>query len=953
MATSFPTNQAIVVGGGLGGMSAANTVVENGGRVVLLDKSSFCGGNSTKATSGINGAGTKTQKAKGIPDNADIFTQDTLKGGAKKPELAKLLCVNSASDVDWLVEKFNLDLSLLARLGGHSQPRTHRGKERFPGMTITYALIQMLEKVAEKTDLARIVTKAKVVKLIQEGKACVGCVYEKGGQNFQEFGPVILASGGFGADFTSNSLLAQYRPDLLHLPTTNGEHCTGDGIKMGEAIGAKSIDLEWVQVHPTGLVKPDDADAKIKFLAAEALRGVGGIILNAEGKRFCNELGRRDYVTGEMWKSKPPFRLCLNKASSDEIIWHCKHYTGRGVMKFYENGEALAKDMGVALSVIEQTHEEHYAAAKKTETQPDAGPWPAYPSGKSWDEASGKTGSGKKFYHNIIPGSCVKNEPFYVAIITPVIHYCMGGLLIDTDSACVGPNNQAIPGLYAAGEVAGGVHGNNRLGGNSLLDCVVFGRVAGKAAAKYMLGADMKDVDLKDVTGGGLTGAVESSKLAGGSYEDKMNTATAGAAGAPAGGGGGGGYSMEEVAKHTSKSDCWVVVSGQVLDVTSFLSEHPGGELAILTFAGKDATEEFNMIHPPDVIGKYAPDAVIGVVGSGAPAGAVATGAKAGGAPARKDLGGKLANHHAWGHLDGDLQPNWRVDLEDNPGALLINVKSYFNATWFLLLSVLYEVCATIFTAKNIKISNDRLGLTRSAILLILFIVIHAVGNLHVFKGPDDFNGYGYFYVRLYWTGFGLPANIVEEYILLSVLLHVFVGLKRTWDMKLALVNTQGINVLNLAISGLMLLTFMTIHLFQFRFGDTDQFGPYYVRPPPYLINFWGILSLNLFWTQDSSIEPVGVRDIYALEFQIFKNPLWSLFYIFSVGVFMVHACLGWKKVTPVLGIPRGHIQKVEMIGYAIMIVMGLVYISFPLYVMATKPFSGYEDSIQIPGRVE
>ncbi|CAJ1430640.1 unnamed protein product [Effrenium voratum] len=953
MATSFPTNQAIVVGGGLGGMSAANTVVENGGRVVLLDKSSFCGGNSTKATSGINGAGTKTQKAKGIPDNADIFTQDTLKGGAKKPELAKLLCVNSASDVDWLVEKFNLDLSLLARLGGHSQPRTHRGKERFPGMTITYALIQMLEKVAEKTDLARIVTKAKVVKLIQEGKACVGCVYEKGGQNFQEFGPVILASGGFGADFTSNSLLAQYRPDLLHLPTTNGEHCTGDGIKMGEAIGAKSIDLEWVQVHPTGLVKPDDADAKIKFLAAEALRGVGGIILNAEGKRFCNELGRRDYVTGEMWKSKPPFRLCLNKASSDEIIWHCKHYTGRGVMKFYENGEALAKDMGVALSVIEQTHEEHYAAAKKTETQPDAGPWPAYPSGKSWDEASGKTGSGKKFYHNIIPGSCVKNEPFYVAIITPVIHYCMGGLLIDTDSACVGPNNQAIPGLYAAGEVAGGVHGNNRLGGNSLLDCVVFGRVAGKAAAKYMLGADMKDVDLKDVTGGGLTGAVESSKLAGGSYEDKMNTATAGAAGAPAGGGGGGGYSMEEVAKHTSKSDCWVVVSGQVLDVTSFLGDHPGGELAILTFAGKDATEEFNMIHPPDVIGKYAPDAVIGVVGSGAPAGAVATGAKAGGAPARKDLGGKLANHHAWGHLDGDLQPNWRVDLEDNPGALLINVKSYFNATWFLLLSVLYEVCATIFTAKNIKISNDRLGLTRSAILLILFIVIHAVGNLHVFKGPDDFNGYGYFYVRLYWTGFGLPANIVEEYILLSVLLHVFVGLKRTWDMKLALVNTQGINVLNLAISGLMLLTFMTIHLFQFRFGDTDQFGPYYVRPPPYLINFWGILSLNLFWTQDSSIEPVGVRDIYALEFQIFKNPLWSLFYIFSVGVFMVHACLGWKKVTPVLGIPRGHIQKVEMIGYAIMIVMGLVYISFPLYVMATKPFSGYEDSIQIPGRVE
>merc|ERR1712060_597647 len=233
----------------------------------------------------------------------------------------------------------------------------------------------------------------------------------------------------------------------------------------------------------------------------------------------------------------------------------------------------------------------------------------------------------------------------------------------------------------------------------------------------------------------------------------------------------------------------------------------------------------------------------------------------------------------------------------------------------YLWISILYEVCATIFTAKNIKISNDRMGLTGSAILLILFIVIHAVGNLHVFKGPDDFNGYGYFYVRLYWTGFGLPANIVEEYILLSVLLHVFVGLKRTWDMKLAMAKSQGIGVLNLAISGLMLLTFMTIHLFQFRFGDTDQFGPYMIRPPPYLINIYGILKLNLFWTDDASVAPVGVRDIYALEYQIFKNPVWSYFYIFSVCVFMTHACIGWKKVSPALGIPQGHIARVEKLG--------------------------------------
>merc|ERR1712124_239693 len=125
-------------------------------------------------------------------------------------------------------------------------------------------------------------------------------------------------------------------------------------------------------------------------------------------------------------------------------------------------------------------------AAKKTEKDPDGGSWPAYPSGKSWDEASGPTGSGKKFYHNIIPGSKVKSEPYYGAIITPVIHYCMGGLEIDCDSAVCGHDGKAIEGLYSAGEIAGGVHGNNRLGGNSLLDCVVFGRVAGKAAAKWM-----------------------------------------------------------------------------------------------------------------------------------------------------------------------------------------------------------------------------------------------------------------------------------------------------------------------------------------------------------------------------------------------------------------------------------------------------------------------------------
>jgi len=487
-AANFPATQCIVVGGGLAGFSAAHTIIEHGGKCLLLDKSPFCGGNSTKATSGINGSATKTQKAQGVADSVEAFIADTMKGGAKKPKVAEVLCAESGPGVDWLMDKFELDLSLLARLGGHSYPRTHRGKERFPGMTITYALMQAYEQLVEKTDRARLVNKAEVTKLVMNGKNVVGCTYKKGGEESNEFGPVILCSGGFGADFGSDSLLAKHRPDLMHLPTTNGEHCTGDGIKMGVEVGAKTIDLEWVQVHPTGLVNPKDPKAKVLFLAAEALRGVGGLLIDANGNRFANELGRRDYVTGEMWKGTPPFRLCLNKAASTEIIWHCKHYTGRGVMKHFQSGKDLAAEFGVPLKKLEDLHQAHYEASKKQEADPEGGPYPAYPTGKSWDEPSGKTGVGKKFYHNVIPGSQVANEEFYVAIVTPVIHYCMGGLEINEDGEVLSRSGGVVPGLYAAGELAGGVHGNNRLGGNSLLDCVVFGRVAGRACSRYMVG---------------------------------------------------------------------------------------------------------------------------------------------------------------------------------------------------------------------------------------------------------------------------------------------------------------------------------------------------------------------------------------------------------------------------------------------------------------------------------
>merc|ERR1719160_438960 len=409
--------------------------------------------------------------------------------------------------------------------------------------------------------------------------------------------------------------------------------------------------------------------------------------------------------------------------------------------------------------------------------------------------------------------------------------------------------------------------------------------------------------------------------------------AAAGGAAAPAAAGAAApaaaGFTKEDVAKHNTKSSCWVILHDRVLDVSDFLKDHPGGELAILTFAGKDASEEFNMIHPPDVVGKYLdPSSIKGVLGEGGDAAGGVMGGESGGggggpkADVINTAGDEMAMLQAYG--------KWREELDENPGVFLINIWSYCKAAWHVIVALVLELVRTIFTVKNFKFNNDRTGLTRSAIFLIVFQVIHAIGNLHVFLGPDDFNGYGYFYVRLYFTGFSLSANIVEEYLLLAAMLHVLVALKRTWDISLAYSVTSG--KLNLAISGVLLLTFMTVHLFQFRFGDTQ---PYLVRPPPYFINLWpGIMTLSLFWVKDTTVDPVPVRDIYELEWRIFSDPSNVAFYLFAVVMFMTHAMLGWQKVVPcpALGIHKAHHKRVMHIGYALIAVIGLMYLSFPLY---------------------
>jgi succinate dehydrogenase/fumarate reductase flavoprotein subunit len=166
--------------------------------------------------------------------------------------------------------------------------------------------MERLEDLAvSDPDRVKILKKARVTKIVKdESGSVVGVEYERAGKTETAYGPVILATGGYAADFTENSLLKKYRPEYWDLPTTNGEHCTGDGQKLALAIGASAIDLEKVQVHPTGLVDPKEPDAKVKFLAAEALRGVGGLLLDNTGSRFVDELQHRDFVTGKIWENK-------------------------------------------------------------------------------------------------------------------------------------------------------------------------------------------------------------------------------------------------------------------------------------------------------------------------------------------------------------------------------------------------------------------------------------------------------------------------------------------------------------------------------------------------------------------------------------------------------------------------------------------------------------------------
>lgn len=469
-------------------------------------------------------------------------------------------------------------------ISGHSFPRTHRGHDaKFPGMAITYALMQRFEELAEQEpERVTLVKKAKVTSVNMNGNEATGVTYTFNNEEVSLDGPVILATGGYAADFTETSLLKKHRPDTFDLSTTNGAHATGDGHKMLMNVGANGIDMESVQVHPTGLVDPKDPTAKTKFLAAEALRGEGGLLLNSKGQRFTDELEHRDFVSGKMWEEKEkglwPIRLVLNSKASNTLDFHTRHYSGRGLMKKMTGAE-LAKDIGCGEDALKKTFADYNKYAEGKEKDP----------------------FNKKYFHNF---PVEVNDDFHVAVMEPVLHFTMGGIEIDDKAQCLNGQHKPFDGLFVCGELAGGVHGANRLGGSSLLGCVVYGRVAGTSASKYLFQqvlnsaggpavarAGQISLHIDPSTPGKVSvewGSGASASSGDASAPQKQGQASAGPVKSSQGDSADPGkvskpqekkkfeipdkeFTLEEVAKHNKKDDLWIAVKGIVLQVEGWV----------------------------------------------------------------------------------------------------------------------------------------------------------------------------------------------------------------------------------------------------------------------------------------------------------------------------------------------------------------------------------------------
>ena len=449
------TTDILVVGSGAAGFMAAFTAQEAGVKnIIMVEKMAVPGGNSQLAAGGMNAAGTKYQQAKGIKDNPDMMFKDTMKGGknVSNPALVKILAERSNESIEWLAKRGAV-LSHVGLGGGASAARMH-GPDG--GVFVGPYLSKFFREHAKQTNLD-LRLNSKLVKLYTDDKGVVTGALIKGKHNGLyriNAKAVVLATGGIGAN---PKLVQSLRPDIsADVKTSNQPGSQGDGMILAEQLGAAVVDAKEIQLNPTLLVGSP-------VIISETVRGAGAVFVNREGKRFISELTTRDVTSAAVSKQTGGVAYEI----FDDKVRKSVKQTGAafelGLAKQGNTLAELAKNAGIDPKNLESTIAQYNKYA-------DAGKDPDF----------NRPGINAKIK--------VNTPPYYAIEITPAIHYYMGGLKFDEQTRVVNKDGKAIEGLYAAGEVTGGVHGKNRLGGNSISETITFGRIAGESAAARALG---------------------------------------------------------------------------------------------------------------------------------------------------------------------------------------------------------------------------------------------------------------------------------------------------------------------------------------------------------------------------------------------------------------------------------------------------------------------------------
>ena len=485
----------VIVGAGGAGMVAAITAADAGKKVILIEKQAMTGGNSVRATGGMNATKTgeqdankfteeagieKTLKAaekfadnkviaeltakvksqweeykanpQGYFDSVELMQLDTIIGGHGKndPELVKALTTGAADAIAWL-KTINIDLSSVGAFGGASVKRIHRPlNEEKKVVSVGGYMIPRLEKACRdrKNITLLLETTATSIMTDDNGKISGIEAESKGAKVTVNAKAVILATGGFGANL---KMVARLKPELEGFMTTNAPGIDGRGITMAQELGAATVDMKEIQIHPT--VQADTA-----ALITEGLRGDGAILVNANGKRFTDETSTRDAVSAAEIEQPGSFSWLIIDTKMSDASSVIKGYISRGYTKQGNTYEELAKEINIPADAFAET--------MKT--------WNSYVENRK-DSEFGRTSFAQP----------LDKAPFYAIKVTAGVHHTMGGLKIDSHTRVLKGDNSVIPGLYAAGEVTGGIHGGNRLGGNAVADFVIFGRIAGQEAAKF------------------------------------------------------------------------------------------------------------------------------------------------------------------------------------------------------------------------------------------------------------------------------------------------------------------------------------------------------------------------------------------------------------------------------------------------------------------------------------